>query len=407
MLAKHGIPYQVVPGVTSAVAVPSYAGIPVTHRGRASSFAVVTGHEASDKDGSSIAWDRLATGTDTLVFLMGVGNLASIVGELVANGRPPSTPVAVIGKGTTPEQRTLVGTLGDIVAKVEGEGLQPPAVIVVGEVVRLRQRLQWFDSQPLFGRRVLVTRARHQASALSRLLLERGASPIEMPVIEIREASDIQRLDHAILEMRSYDWVVFTSVNGVEAFARRLSVLNLDVRHMGGVLVGAIGETTAKALGSLGIRADYVPKQYTSSAFLSGLSDREIEGLRFLLLRGDAASSELSDGLASMGAEVHDVIAYRTVPAGEAVGPGREALLAGEIDIVTFTSSSTVRNLLATMGSDWEGANKATIACIGPVTADTARQCGLRVDLVARKHTIPGLVDAIEQYLLQEKEERK
>jgi uroporphyrinogen III methyltransferase/synthase len=360
---------------------------------------VVTGHEAAGKGESTLAWDRLATGADTLVFLMGAGNLSSIVAHLVANGRPVSTPIALVHRGTTPHQRTLVGTLGDIMVRAEQEGFQPPVVIVVGEVVRLRDRLRWFDSQPLFGKRILVTRSRGQASVLSSMLAERGACPVEMPVISIQAAPDMQELDQAICTLPEYDWVVFTSVNGVEAFSKRMKALELDARHLAGGRIAAIGEATAAALEKLSLRADYVPQEYTSDGLLAGLKDMGVRERRFLLLRADIAGRELAEGLRREGATVHDVAAYRTVTSSEGIAAGREALLSGQIDVVTFTSSSTVRNLVAALNSDSAVLASTVVACIGPVTARTACDSGLRVDVVADRHTIPGLVEALEQYL--------
>lgn len=397
-LVQYGIPFEVVPGVSSAVAVPAYAGIPVTHRRLASSFAVITGHEDPTKEESHIAWDKLASGVDTLVFLMGVGNLAPIVDKLIASGRPPSTPIALIRQGTTPEQQTLVGRLGNIVALAKKNSFQPPAVIVVGEVVNLREGLRWFDNRPLFGKRVLVTRARHQASALTQMLSERGAQPVEMPVIEIRPAADMAGIDQAILGLSNYHWVVFTSANGVEAFGQRLEALGLDARRFAGIRIGVIGEATAGALEGLGLHPDYVPQQYTSQGFLEGLEGQAIRGLRFLLPRADIAGPELADGLLQMGAEVHELAAYRTVPPAEAASEGKARLLSGQIDIVTFTSSSTVKNLMAILNSERSAISRAKIACIGPVTAATAAEAGLRVDIMARQSTIPSLVEALEEH---------
>jgi len=405
-LARHGVPFEVVPGVSSATAVPAYAGIPVTHRGCASSFTVVTGHEATGKDSSSIAWDRLATGADTLIFLMAVANLADIVDKLVQNGLTPSTHVALIHQGTTPTQKTLIGTLADIATMAEEERIRPPAVLVLGEVVRLRERLRWFDSQPLFGKRVLVTRPVHQASAMNGLLRERGARPVEMPVIGIKDATDVKRLDETIRSLGDYQWVVFTSANGVEAFGQRLKALGLDARRLAHTSIGAIGQATGGSLALLGLRADYVPEDHTSQGFLDGLDEREVKGLRFLLLRADIATPDLADGLAAMGADVSDVTAYRTVPTTDSISMGKEALLAGEIDVVTFTSSSTVRALVAALGPEWRAVNSAKVACIGPVTAATAVEADLRVDVEAGQHTVPGLVEAIEQYFQQEAESK-
>ena len=402
VLADNRIPFEVVPGVTSAVAVPAYAGIPLTHRGLASSFAVVTGHEDPAKAGSSIAWEKLATGVDTLVFLMGMQNLPQIVARLVEHGRPSDTPVAVIKDGTRPEQKTVVSSLKDIVARVKEHGLSPPAVIVVGEVVGLREKLRWFDNLPLFGKRVLVTRARHQASALSRLLAERSAQPVELPVIDIQATANTEELDEVIKNIKRYHWVVFTSVNGVAAYFQRLQALKLDSRTLGGLKIGAIGSATAEALGERGIIPDYIPQVYTGRGFIAGLKSRDIAGQRFLLPRADIADKELTEGITQLGAEAHDVAAYRTVPAADTISRARQMLAAGEIDIVTFTSSSTVSNLVAAFKGEQPPLDGAKVACIGPKTADTAVRSGLKVDIVADEHTIPGLVAAIEEYFGKE-----
>ncbi len=401
-LEHNHIPFEVVPGVSSAVAVPAYAGIPVTHRRLASSFAVITGHEDPGKASSSIAWEKLATGVDTLVFLMGMQNLPKIVAQLLEHGRPPNTPVAVIKNGTRPEQKTIVASLTDIVARVKEQHFTAPAVIVVGEVVRLREKLRWFDNRPLFGKRILVTRARHQASALSKLLSEHGAQPIELPAIDIQATANTEELDQAISNVKCYHWIVFTSVNGVNAFFQRLYSLNLDTRALNGLKIGAIGPATAKALEKRGIIPDYLPEIYTSQGFIAGLKSWDISGQRFLLPRADIADKELTEGISQLGAEAHEVAVYRTVPAFDAISRAKQMLLSGEIDAITFTSSSTVSNLVAVFKKEQPTINKAKVACIGPKTADTAANAGLRVDIVASEHTIPGLVAAIEQYFKKE-----
>ncbi len=401
-LAHNRIPFEVVPGITSAVAVPAYAGIPVTHRGVASSFAVITGHEDPSKDSSSIAWEKLATGVDTLVFLMGMQNLPKIAAKLLEHGRPLNTPVAVIKDGAGPEQKTVVGSLNDIVGKVKEQHLTAPAVVVVGEVVNLREKLRWFDNRPLFGKRVLVTRSRNQASVLSQLLHKYGAQPIELPVIDIQASASMEELDEAISNVKRYHWIVFTSVNGVKAFFQRLHNAELDSRALGGLKIGAIGAASAQALAEMGIIPDYVPEVYTSQGFLAGLSGWNIAGQRFLLPRADIADKELTAGLGQLGAEVHEVTVYQTVPVAEAASQAREMLMAGKIDVITFTSSSTVSNLIAALKGKMEVINSAKVACIGPKTADTAVRAGLKVGIVAREHTIPGLVTAIEEYFRKE-----
>jgi uroporphyrinogen III methyltransferase/synthase len=398
VLAANKIPYEIVPGVSSAYAVPAYAGIPVTHRRLSSSFTVVTGHEAPEKSKPSIVWDKTSTGSDTLVFLMGMENLAHIVNQLIQNGKPPSTSIAVISQGTSPQQRTLVGTLEDIVSRAKQEGFEPPAVIVVGEVVQLREHLCWFDNLPLFGKQILVTRAEHQANELSRLLLELGAMPIEMPVIKISPPHTWKKLDQAILNLQSYHWIIFTSVNAVEMFFKRLYTLNLDARHFAGIRIGAIGPATAKTLEEKGLHPNYLPKTFTSQGFMAGLSKRDIAGCRVLLPRADIAGNELSDGLAKLGAEVHQVIAYKTTTATKGISQGKEMLLKGEIHVITFTSASTVNSLLAKLGQKLGAIKRAKLACIGPNTAAALTEKGLKADIVAKEHTIPGLVAAIEYY---------
>ncbi len=404
-LAYSSIPFEVVSGVSSAVVVPAYAGIPVTHRGLASSFAVITGHEDPSKNNSSIAWEKLATGVDTLVFLMGMRNLSKIVEQLLAHGRPANTPIAVIKDGTTPRQKTVVGSLTDIEAKVKKHRLSPPAVIVVGGVVRLRKNLRWFDNQPLFGKRILVTRARHQAGALSRLLSEHGAQPIELPAIEIQATPNTEKLDQAISNLEHYQWIVFTSVNGVEAFFQRLNNLNLDSRALKNAKIGAIGPATAQALARNGIIPDCLPDVYTSQGFIAGLRSWDITEQRFLLPRADIADKELNDAIIQLGGKIHEVAVYKTVPAATAISRAREVLLSEEIDVITFTSSSTVSNLVAAFKEEWQAMNRVKVACIGPKTAEAASRAGLRIDIVASEHTIPGLVAAIEEYYKKDRKE--
>ncbi len=397
-LAANGIPFEVVPGVTSAVAVPAYAGIPLTHRRLASSFAVITGHEAPGKISSSINWAKLATAVDTLVFLMGMKNLPEIVSRLIEHGRPPDTPVAVIKEGTRPGQKTVVGSLKDIVPKVKEQRLTPPAVVVVGEVVGLREKLRWFDNFSLFGKRVLVTRAHHQAGALSQLLIERGAEAIELPAIGIEKISS-RELDDAVADLSSYHWLVFTSSNGVAAFFGRLYDLNLDARALGGLKIAAIGPATAKALAQRGINADYIPEVYSSEGLITGLKSQAVGGKRFLLPRADIADKRLAEGLRGLGAEVHEIATYKTLPQPGAMAQASRMLSEGKIDVITFTSSSAVSGLAAVFEKKVPAIK---VACIGPRTAETATEAGLRVDIVACEHTIPALVAAIEEYFGKE-----
>lgn len=425
-LRAAGVPFEVVPGVTSAVAVPAYAGIPVTHRGLATSFAVITGHEDPAKDESGIRWDRIARGADTLVFLMGVRTLAEIVRQLVAHGRPESTPAAVIRWGTTSEQRTVTGTLGDIANKVEAAGLAPPAVTVVGEVVRLRETLSWFETRPLFGRRVLVTRTRRQASALAALLAEEGAVPIELPAIEIEPVPGGSKVEAALVDLQAgrYAWVVFTSANAVEIWFALMRERGLDARAFAGSNVAAIGPATAEALSRRGIAADLVPQEFVAEGVVEAMRpylsvaqsgtplpargealestrgvmiSRSRECRRILVPRAAGARPELVEGLRSLGAQIDEVILYRAAVPQSVPAEALSLLREGAIDIVTFTSSSTVRNLASLLGADVQLLRGPLIACIGPITAATARELGLRVDVVATEHTIEGLVAALRE----------
>ena len=400
-LSEHGIPFQVVPGVTSAIAAPAYAGIPLTHRDVASSFTVVTASESPDKPDSSIAWDKLAQGAGTLVVLMGWRNLADVTDTLIRHGRHPDTPAAVVQRGREPYQRTVVGTLHDIDGKVRDAGLSAPVVVIVGEVVSLRRTLRWFDDRPLFGKRVLVTRTRSQAGKLTRLLRERGAQSIELPTIDVRPLQDYSSLDRTLGRLSDYTWVVFTSANAVDAVFARLAAMALDARAFGDVKIAAIGPATVDALSGQGLISDLAPDVFTSSAIVEALRDRLPPGARVLLPRADIAPDSLREGLSANGAEVDDVTAYRTV-APEATADRLDSILAAGIEVATFTSSSTVRNLLSAVNGKADRISGATIACIGPVTAGTAREMGLKVDIVADVHTVAGLVDALEQHLAKE-----
>jgi uroporphyrinogen III methyltransferase/synthase len=394
-LEAAGVPFEVVPGITSAIAGPAVAGIPVTHRQLASSFAVVTGHEDPTKPDSSLRWNGLANGPDTLVFLMGVEQLESIVENLRRFGRPAAEPVAAIRWATTPDQEVVAGTLGDIVDRVRSAGLRPPAVLVVGPVVGLRDRLDWRKRLPLAGLRVLVTRARQQASALSARLAELGAAPLEYPTIEIRPVDDPAPLDRAIGEIGRFDWLVFTSTNGVEAFWERLVAGGKDSRALAGRRICAIGPSTAAALAGRGIVADWVPDQFVTAGVLEGFRAYDLRGAEVLLARADIAPPLLAEGLAEQGARVTEVTAYRTVPSAESRDRLLGALEARAIDVITLTSSSTARNLVDGIGGRLELLAGLTIASIGPVTSATARELGLAVDVEGDVHTIPGLVDAL------------
>lgn len=398
-VAAAGIPFEIVPGVTSAVAVPAYAGIPLTHRTLASSVAFVTGHEDPAKGASSVDWPRLAASSGTVVFLMGMKNLPAIVGHLRKEGRAPTTPVAVIRWGTRAGQRTVIGTLEDIVARSEEAKLEPPTLIVVGEVVRLRERLNWFESRPLFGRRVLVTRAREQAADLSDRLAEYGAESVECPTIRIVAPESWEPLDRAIAALSRVQWLIFTSANGVGPFMNRLRRAGRDARGLAGVTLCCIGPRTAEELTRYGLTADLVPAEYQAEGLLAALNAAGIKaGQRVLIPRAAVARELLPEELRAMGVEVEVVPAYRTVRPTADSERVKTLLRTHALDVLTFTSSSTARQF-CDMFDSREEARKLTagvaVACIGPVTANTATEEGLAVTITAGKNTIPALVEAI------------
>jgi uroporphyrinogen III methyltransferase/synthase len=398
-LKRAELPFEVVPGVTSGVAAPAYAGIPVTHRNVSTSVAFVTGHEDPTKGSSDVDWERLANGADTLVLYMGVGRLEEISKELIAAGKSRETPVACVRWGTVPEQRTVTGTLEDIADRVAEAGLRPPAVVVVGDVVALREEgLEWYERRPLFGRRVVVTRARAQAGELSADLERLGAEVHEFPTIEISPPEDFGPLDAAIHELDSFGLIVFTSVNGVEAFFGRLRHHGLDLRALPrGAKVAAIGPATAERIDQAGLQVDVVPEEYRAEALIEALRRDSLVGERVLIPRAKVAREILPERLRGAGAEVVVPPAYQSVPSSE----GKEELFvrlqSGEIDCLTFTASSTVENFVEALGAE-EAVRilaRIRVACIGPITAGTARKHGLKVDAEAKEYTIPGLIEAV------------
>ncbi|WP_206811643.1 uroporphyrinogen-III C-methyltransferase [Paradesulfitobacterium ferrireducens] len=394
-LKEAGIPYEVVPGVTSAVAVPAYAGIPVTHRDLTSSFAVVTGHEDPSKNETAIAWEHLASAHGTLVFLMGMENLSLIAEKLIQNGRNPETPVGIIQWGTRPEQRTLVGELHNISALVKEQGFSSPAIIIVGEVVSLRESLQWFESKPLFGQRIIVTRARHQASALSQAIEDLGGEPWEFPAIEIVPPSAPELLTKAISNLKRFEWLVFTSVNGVTAFFNELMKRGKDIRDLAGVEIVAIGPATKEALEQRSLRIAFMPDEYRAEKIIEGLASRVLAGQSVLLARAEEARDVLPEALKALGADVWDVPVYKTV-LGES---NREDLLEllgdGKVSAVTFTSSSTVRNFIKLIEGNISLLDGVKVFSIGPITSQTARELGIEVHREAKQYTIEGLTEAL------------
>ncbi len=399
-LASHDIPFEIIPGVTSAIAVPAYAGIPVTHRDFTSTLAIITGNEDPTKETSSIQWSKIATGMGTLIFLMGMSNLPGIAQKLIEHDRDPQTPVALIRWGTRPEQKTLVGRLDNIARLAKEQGFINPAIIIVGEVVQLRDKLSWFENKPLFGRRVLITRSREQASGLSRAIESLGGEPVEFPTIAIAAPENSAPLEQALARLSEYNWLIFTSVNGVTYFFDTLRRINSDIRNLKGLKICAIGPQTGRALEKMALQVTYIPTEFRAEAIIEGLQDKLAVGDRVLLPRADIARKILPEALTRMGAQVDEVTAYRTVLGAGSTEAIRDMLAEGAIDIITFTSSSTARNfvtLLETSNPD-KLVGSAKVACIGPITAATAQELGLPVHIEAGEYTINGLLKAILDY---------
>ncbi len=394
VLRGAGVPFEVIPGISSAIAVPAYAGIPLTHRNHTVSVAFVTGHEDPTKGKSNLDWSTLA-GIGTLIFLMGVKNLSMIAENLVLHGKDTATPAALIRWGTTPNQETLTGTLGDIVQKAEERRFTPPAIFVVGTVVGLRETLNWFEMKPLFGRGIVITRPEAQAEELSELLRRKGARVIPFPVIRIAPPETWGELDRAIDLLESYGWIIFTSANGVAFFFRRLRERGRDIRDLKGIRIATIGPATASAVEALGIRVDLVPEAFVSEGVVKAFAGMDLRGSRVLLPRAQEARDVIPDGLAKMGATCDIATTYRTIRSDRTASELTPLFDDEKVDVITFTSPSTVANFLRIMGPDFHLPAKVRIACIGPVTEAAARKAGLPVDIIQERYTIPGLVDAL------------
>ncbi|MEK7236423.1 MAG: uroporphyrinogen-III C-methyltransferase [Nitrospirota bacterium] len=400
-VAAAGVNFEVVPGVTAAVAVPAYAGIPVTHRTLASTVTFVTGHEDPTKPATVLEWPKLASASGTLVFMMGMKNLPSIVGHLLSEGRSPDTPVAAIRWGTKVDQETVVGTLVDIVEKAEAAHLEPPTVIVVGEVVRLRGQLNWFETKPLFGKRIVLTRAQEQAKEFSQLLAAYGAEPVEVPTIQIVPPASWQAIDDAITCLSTYQWLIFTSVNGVRPFMDRLHAAGKDTRALAPLRICAIGPRTAQELGTYGLTPDIVPAEFQAEGVIAALAHVGIRGSRLLIPRAEVAREILPEQLRELGAAVDVIPVYRTIAPTVDVASMTQQLYDGQVAALTFTSSSTVRNFVELFGGQ-EAVTRlvapVAIACIGPITARTAEEYGLTVAIMPTENTVPALAAAIVRH---------
>ncbi len=410
-LAAAGVKFEVVPGITAAIAGPAYAGIPVTHRDFNSSFTLITGHEKEEeyKESESRSRDAAVGSSDIdwasvaklpcIAFYMGVKALPRICEKLMANGMSGETPAATIQWATTPKQRTVTGTVRDIVQKVAEAKIGAPAITIVGRVVEMRQAINWFESRPLFGQTIVVTRTRQQASALSQKLEALGARVIEAPTIDLAPPKDFTEVDDAIKHAAHYDWIIFTSANGVRFTRARLDAMERDVRVFGTADIAAIGDATAEAIRrELALHVNLCPDDFVAEALVHALQGHgQIAGHKFLLLRADIARPILRDQLKAHGAaEVRDVAVYETKPAENLPDELLTASDAGEVNWVTFTSSSTVKNFVSLLGSNYATKLKnVKIASIGPITSQTLRDLGLTPTIEAETYNVDGLVEAV------------
>src|SRR5205085_2912589 len=394
--AAAGIDFEVVPGITSAIAAPAYAGIPVTHRDQNSHVTFFTGHADPTKGESAIDFDALAKLGGTQVMLMGMDRLAAITREMLAHGSRTNLPVALIRLGTVGQQKTIVGNLENIAERASAAGFEAPAVVIFGNVVSLRKDLNWFENRPLFGKRIVVTRTRKQASGLSSELRELGADVIELPTIRIEPPSNLREFAELVQDAHSYDWIVFTSVNGVDAFFEIFFKLYDDSREIGGAKIAAIGPVTAQRVKEFHFHVDLQPAEFVAEEVIKEFQKAGgVENLRILIARAEKARDLLPKQLSALGAIVDEGFAYRTVPETRDDIGARRRLLEEGADLITFTSSSTVENFLA-LGLPWPA--KMQVASIGPVTSKTARERGLEDAVEARRHELQGLVDAVRKF---------
>ncbi len=396
-LEAAGIAFEVVPGISSAMAVPAYAGIPITHREHATSFTVLTGHEDPSKAASTLDWAKLADPHRTLVMLMAIANLREIAKQLVEHGLAGTTPAAAVQNGTRPDQRTAIGTLATIADEAAAAEIGSPAIVIVGGVVALRERLRWFDNAALFGKRVLITRAGRQSRAFAWALIARGAQPVLAPTIAFAASDDATAAENAIDTLPSYAWIVFTSQNGVDAFFERLTARNADARAIGSAKIAAIGERTAERLRGYGVRADVVPEAFVGEEIARAVIERSHAGDRVLVYRAQDARDVVPRMLEEAGRVATVVPAYKTIVPNDS----EFAKKAASADVLTFTSASTVRGFAQLLGGEPAAARLGhgkCVACIGPVTARAASEAGLQVDVVAATFTTAGLLDALEAH---------
>lgn len=400
-LAEAGIPFEIVPGIASPLAASAYAGISLTHRDLSSSVTFITGSDREGEEWSPEAWRKLATATGTICVFMGMRRIEAITQAIIDGGRDASTPVAVVQWAARPNQRVVRGTLADIAARVRQCGATNPAIIIVGDVVTLRDAMAWFDTQPLFGKRILIPRPLHQARDTAWAVRERGAEPVVAPAIRIGPAPDPAALERAVREAGSYDWVVFTSANGVDRFFEVVDSLELDARVFGAAKLAVIGPRTGAALRARGLRPDLIAREYVAESLVADLLAQAPSGRpgRVLLARAKVARDVVPEQLRAAGADVTVVAAYETHPVrGEEAERLVESVRHG-VDVVLFTSSSMVTSLVEALGPEAPGLlGKLTVACIGPITADTARALGVRVDVLAPRYTVEALLDELSSW---------
>lgn len=411
VLVQAGIPFEVVPGVSSSVAAPAYAGIPLTHRLYSSSFAVIPGYEDTTKEESSIDWAKLATGVGTLVFLMAVKNIDTLTAKLIEHGRRPDTPVAVIRWGTRSDQRTLISTLKDIAAEVRENEIKPPAVMVVGDVVNLRQELSWYEKKPMFGQRILVTREHMEGFDV---LEDLGAEVVQFSTVEIVPPETWADIDAALDRVQTYDWLIFTSANGVKYFFGRMIEREIDIRELRGIRLCAIGPKTARAIRQFGLRVDLMPEEFRAEGLIEAITkngrgqgaegegEQSLSGMRFLLPRAEKARDIFPDKVRELGGIIDLPVAYRAIKP-EYHGRGlRRFLQEGRVTVVTFTSAATFNNFREIMGEDAdELLNRVAIAVIGPVTARAVEKAGLKISIMPEEATVEAMVDSIRNWALK------
>lgn len=394
-LVEHTIDFEIVPGVTSAISVPAYAGIPLTHRDYASTVAFITGHEDEKKTGSTIKWHELATGPDTLVFLMGIKNLKTIKERLIKEGRNPHTPACIVTSGTLPEQRVVTGTLEKIDAIAQQENIKPPGIIIVGDVVRLREKLTWFEQKPFFGKTIAITRAAKQSRKFGEILTEKGAQVLYVPTIEIAAIEPNKKLQKAISNISDYFAIIFTSVNSVSIFFNNLTETGRDTRALRDIKIIPIGRATATLLEMKGITPDFIPQSFTSEGIVEIIKKLKIKGNRFLLPRAEGGRDVLAEFIKNQDGICDVIPIYKTTL------PKKGVSLTEKPDVITFTSSSTVDNFIAIYGK--QILKKTLIASIGPITSETLRRHNIPIHIEAAQYDIPGLIEAIGTYFMKER----